>query len=303
MNFTFKEVVELWYTTKERMVKQSTMFAYRLILKTHLLPYFGDAILITEDDVRNFIITKIDNGLSSKTIRDIVAVLKSIAKYGQKIGLYQYNEWNVYIPTDTNHTIIQVLHISYQRKLTKYLIQNVSSQNIGILIALCTGMRIGEICGLRWSDIDFTKRTITVKRTISRIYDCNKKTTIKIQTSPKTKTSYREIPISSILFPALNSLKDKKSTYIVGDSDNPKDPRTYRDFFTRLLKKLSIPKIVFHGLRHTFATRCIESQCDYKTVSVILGHSNISTTLNLYVHPNLNQKKRCIERMNKILGI
>lgn len=83
----------------------------------------------------------------------------------------------------------------------------------------------------------------------------------------------------------------------------PEDPRSYRDFFARLLKRLNIPHIVFHGLRHTFATRCIESQCDYKTVSVILGHSNIATTLNLYVHPNLNQKQRCIERMSNFLKI
>jgi len=90
---------------------------------------------------------------------------------------------------------------------------------------------------------------------------------------------------------------------VVGTSTQSKEPRSYRDYFGRLLKRLDIPHLVFHGLRHTFATRCIESQCDYKTVSVILGHSNVATTLNLYVHPNLNQKKRCIDRMSNFLGI
>lgn len=97
--------------------------------------------------------------------------------------------------------------------------------------------------------------------------------------------------------------KEAKGTFVVGTSSTAQEPRVYRDYFNRLLKKLEIPKMVFHGLRHTFATRCIESQCDYKTVSAILGHSNIATTLNLYVHPNLNQKKKCIDRMSKFLDI
>jgi integrase len=90
--------------------------------------------------------------------------------------------------------------------------------------------------------------------------------------------------------------------YVLTNDANPTEPRTYRNFYKQLLRKLDIPVLKFHGLRHSFATRCIESQCDYKTVSVILGHANISTTLNLYVHPNLEQKKRCLDKMSKALG-
>ncbi len=97
--------------------------------------------------------------------------------------------------------------------------------------------------------------------------------------------------------------KVSPSLFVVGNSPTSTEPRAYRDYFSRLLKRIGIPPIVFHGLRHTFATRCIESQCDYKTVSVILGHANVATTLNLYVHPNLYQKKRCIEKMSKFLGV
>lgn len=95
--------------------------------------------------------------------------------------------------------------------------------------------------------------------------------------------------------------KKTESAFVVGASAHATDPRTYRDYFARLLRRLQIPPIVFHGLRHTFATRCIESECDYKTVSTVLGHSDVSTTLNLYVHPNLEQKKRCIEKMSKFV--
>ena len=93
------------------------------------------------------------------------------------------------------------------------------------------------------------------------------------------------------------------SRFVVGVSEQATDPRAYRDYFSRLLRRLQIPPIVFHGLRHTFATRCIESQCDYKTVSTVLGHSDVSTTLNLYVHPNLVQKRRCIEKMSRFVDI
>ena len=83
----------------------------------------------------------------------------------------------------------------------------------------------------------------------------------------------------------------------MANSTNPMEPRAYRNYYNALIRRLNLPKLKFHGLRHTFATRCIESECDYKTVSVLMGHANINTTLNLYVHPDVEQKKRCIERM------
>ena len=100
----------------------------------------------------------------------------------------------------------------------------------------------------------------------------------------------------------LRTYQDNYPQRIVLTNDiKPTEPRTYRSYYEKLLKELDIPKLKFHGLRHSFATRCIESKCDYKTVSVILGHSNISTTLNLYVHPNIEQKKKCINQMCRFL--
>ena len=93
-----------------------------------------------------------------------------------------------------------------------------------------------------------------------------------------------------------------KSFYVLSNSDKPIEPRTYRNYYKHLLAQLGIPDLKYHGLRHSFATKCIEAGCDYKTVSVLLGHANISTTLNLYVHPNADQKKRCIDKMLKSLG-
>lgn len=285
---TFQDVSKIWCDAKRPIVKHSTMCAYLLTLQTHLLPWFGTMETIAECDVQQFVIDKCASGLARKTVRDMVAVLKSIVKYGNKHGIFHFEEWEIEYPTDTENKLLPTLSLNHQRILMNHLIEQPTQQNIGVLLALCTGMRIGEVCALQWEDVDFTQRIITVRHTVGRIYNCELKTTERIHTSPKTKNSCREIPISKQLFQSLKTVrKQSQSPYVVGTSTQSKEPRSYRDYFSRLLKRLNIPHLVFHGLRHTFATRCIESQCDYKTVSVILGHSNVATTLNLYVHPNL----------------
>ena len=122
--------------------------------------------------------------------------------------------------------------------------------------------------------------------------------------TPKTHNSCRAIPMGRELLAMMKLLKKvvNEDFYVLTNEERPTEPRTYRNYYNKLMQELGIPKLKYHGLRHSFATRCIEAGCDYKTVSVLLGHSNISTTLDLYVHPNMEQKKRCIVRMFKSLG-
>ena len=302
-NLPFREVADLWKENKRSMVKHSSFCAYMLILKTHLLPKFGDVTTITESEAQRFALDKLNTGLSRKSVHDIIAVLKAVAKYGAKHEIFDLPSWDIDYPTETTARKLPVLSLSDHRKLLGELSANPTTQNIGIMIALCCGLRIGEVCALQWQNVDMQRRIITVSETVSRIYNCDTKHTEHYSSSPKTKSSNREIPISPLLLNALRAVKCQQSggDYVVGDGAKAKEPRTYRETFSRLIKRLKITTIVFHGLRHTFATRCIESGCDYKTVSVILGHSNVATTLNLYVHPNIDQKKRCIERLNKYL--
>lgn len=302
---TLQEVTQQWLKAKKSLVKHSTYCVYTLIAHTHLLPVFGECTEIEESTVQKFVIDKISSGLSRKSVKDILATLKAIVKFGVKHNSFPHIPWEISFPTDTEHKPLPVLSLTDHRRLMRYLLEGPCPQNIGVLLSLCTGMRIGEVCALKWSDVDLTRHIITVGQTIGRIYNIESKTTERIITSPKTRTSNREIPICKELMTAMRRVKKttKDSVFVVGNGTNPKEPRIYRDFFSRLLKRLGIPKIVFHGLRHTFATRCIECLCDYKTVSVILGHSNVSTTLNLYVHPNLDQKKRCMDRMSKFMGV
>ncbi len=302
---TFRQIAELWKANRRKVVKHSTYCAYSLVIKTHLLPTFGDCVTITEAKVQEFVFAKIESGLSVKTVHDIVAVLKSVGKYGVKHSLWSLPPWDIEYPTAVRSRPLPVLSLHDHKKLLGIIATEPTTQNIGVMIALCCGLRIGEVCALRWENVDMRNRKMTVALTTGRIYNCEIQATEQYTGTPKTCTSNRDVPISPILYKALREIKrqQKGGIYVVGDGHKAKEPRTYRETFARLLKRHGIPQLVFHGLRHTFATRCIESGCDYKTVSEILGHSNVATTLNLYVHPNIDQKKRCIERMNRFLRI
>ena len=302
---TIGEVAALWKKDKQQYVKLSTIAAYALILENHILPAFGDKVQLTESDVQAFALKKLQDGLSQKTVKDVLIVLKMIQKFGAKNGDLLFMEWSVKFPTEQTKQELEVLSINNQKRIMQYAINNFTFRNLGIYICLSTGIRIGEVCALKWGDINIATETISINRTIERIYviDGSKRHTDVVIGTPKTKNSLREIPMSKELLKIVRPLKKVMNDeyFILTNEVKPTEPRTYRNYYKQLLKQLGIPDLKFHGLRHSFATRCIESQCDYKTVSVILGHANISTTLNLYVHPNMEQKKKCINQMFKKL--
>ena len=303
---TVREIAAAWKEYKRPYVKQSTMAAYVLILENHILPYFGDGASLHEQTVQAFVLQKLEEGLSVKTVKDILIVLKMVMKFGVKNEWMTYYEWDIKYPTTSTNKELEVLSVANHRKILNYIQSHFTFTGLGIYISLSTGLRIGEICALKWSDINVADGTITVSRTIERIYiiEGEKKHTELIINTPKTKNSCREIPMSKELLAMIKPLKKvvNEDFYVLTNDERPTEPRTYRNYYNGLMVKLDIPKLKYHGLRHSFATRCIEAGCDYKTVSVLLGHSNISTTLNLYVHPNMEQKKRCISKMFKSLG-
>lgn len=302
----FRQISKLWKEEKRNFVKYSTMSIYEIILEKHLLPTFSKCHKIEEESVQQFVIEKLKTGLTQKTVRDILNVLKMIVRFGSKHANFKYPDWEIKFPTNQTKKEPEIFTLHNQQKLIRFLKTNLTLKNLGVLICINTGMRIGEICALKWSDIDVVRGVIVINKTIERLYILKDKSphTELVISSPKTNSSYREIPMTHELIKLIKPLKmvTDNDCYVVTNTLKPTEPRTYRDYFKRLLKKVGIPGHNFHSLRHSFATRCIESQCDYKTVSVILGHSNISTTLNLYVHPNMSQKRRCIEKMSKILN-
>ena len=302
---TIREIAAAWKEHKRPYVKQSTMAAYVLILENHILPTFGEDHSLPEQSVQAFVLHKIESGLSTKSVKDILIVLKMVMKFGVKKEWMTYYEWDIKYPPSSENKVLDVLSVTNHRKILNHIQSHFTFMGLGIYISLSTGLRIGEICALKWSDINVTDGILTVNRTIERIYiiEGEKKHTELVINTPKTKNSYREIPMNKEVLGMLKPLKKvvNDDYYILTNDERPTEPRTYRNYYKRLMEKLDIPKLKYHGLRHSFATRCIEVGCDYKTVSVLLGHSNISTTLNLYVHPNMEQKKRCIDKVFKSL--
>lgn len=297
------EVIALWKTDKKNYVKKSTFSAYVLLIENHLLPTFGNNYEVQESDVQSFVLQKLESGLSQKTIKDILIVLKMVLKFGAKHKWVTYAPFEIQYPTVRESQQLEVLSRTDQKKIMNYIQEHFTFRNLGVYICLSAGMRIGEVCALTWNDIDTDNGIISINRTIQRIYvieDGIRKTEL-ILDSPKTKNSIREIPISKDLLRILKPFKKivNSSFFVLTNDAKPTEPRTYRSYYKNFMTTLKMPELKFHGLRHSFATRCIESNCDYKTVSVLLGHSNISTTLNLYVHPNMEQKKKAIEQMFK----
>ena len=301
----FSKIVALWKEDKKQYVKRSTFAAYTLLIENHILPTFGEMALVEEQDVQTFVFRKLNEGLSHKTIKDILIVLKMILRFGAKNQMTEYRQIDIKFPTEREKHSIDILNRSHQKQIMEYIRLHFTFKNLGIYICLSAGMRIGEICALTWDDLDVENGIIHVRKTIQRIYviEEHRKYTEVILDTPKTKNSIREIPMTKNLLKMIRPIKKivNGNFYVLTNEPKPTEPRTYRNYYKQFMQSLGLPLMKFHGLRHSFATRCIESKCDYKTVSVLLGHSNISTTLNLYVHPNLEQKKRCMEQMSRLL--
>lgn len=302
---TFSEISILWKADKKQYIKKSSFSAYTLLIENHLLPVFKDKQYLEEAEIQIFVFQKLEQGLSQKTIKDILIVLKMVLKFGSKNKWIEYQPFDIQFPTEREKHTIEVLSRTHQKKVMQYIQEHFTFRNLGVYICLCSGMRIGEVCALTWEDVDTDNGVIKIRRTIQRIYTIDeggRKTELILDT-PKTTNSIREIPMSSDLLKMLKPIKKivNNSFFVLTNEVKPTEPRTYRTYYKNLMKELGLPQLKFHGLRHSFATRCIESKCDYKTVSVLLGHSNISTTLNLYVHPNLEQKKKAIDQMFRAL--
>ena len=252
---TVDEISEMWLASVKTNRKESTYSKYKYVYEHHIQPNIGTRPLcdISQSDI-NTIITE---ELSNSTCKSILCVINSIIAY--------YNR-----QFDMN-----ISNLKYQ---------------IGIYICLSTGLRLGEVCALKWSDIDLEQGLLHVNRSVSRIPIEEGSTKTKlIEQSPKTECSKREIPLSNQLCSLLNNQK-RKGEYVLKGT-GPTDPRTLQYKFKDILTKAGIDDTNFHVLRHTFATNSISCDTDVKTVSEILGHSDVQVTLNRYVHPSMEVKR------------
>lgn len=201
---------------------------------------------------------------------------------------------------------IQTLEQYEEDALDLFLSTHISRRNLGIMLSLYCGLRIGEVCALQWTDIDTKNAILYVRRTVQRIANPSGKTKTKIHVgSPKSKSSVRAIPVPSFLVPIIFTLAQEEppDAYILtGSISNPLEPRTFQYYFNQVLTMAGVGKTKYHTLRHTFATNCVALGFDIKSLSEILGHSNVSITLNKYVHPSMQQKRLQMDCWNNIKG-
>ncbi len=296
----FSYVCKQWLKLSEIRNKKSTVARYREIINNHLLPFFSNTEISTES-VNTFILYKINNEkLQPKTVYDILSVFVQILKYAKANSLLDINNFDISRPT-LNKKELQVLTEEEQKSLVKSIKKNITCENIGIILSLYTGMRLGEICALLWKDIDLKSGTITINKSMQRIATGNKdKKTMIIIDTPKTQNSIRVIPIPDFLieeFKRLSKYYSPNSYILTADEERFIEPRLYQYKFKKHLKEAKIRDINFHALRHTFATRAIEQDVDVKVASEILGHSTVNFTLERYVHISLEFKKQNMKKL------
>ena len=305
----FQNVLALWLEDNKVRLKGSTVCRYRYLIDTHIVPALGRKRIdqISGTQINCFLDDKLNHGrldgtggLSQAYVRSIMLIIQSSLNYAVTQEMCQALRTKICKPPNRPKKLT-ILCAKEQQKLEAACLTDIDETKIGILLSLYTGLRIGEVCALSWSDVDLDEQIIYVRHTISRINQKSpdgKTTTILTVDQPKTLSSVRYVPLCSWLTPILLLQKDRAaSEYVISQKHGFVNPRTYEYRYHRVLQTGGIADINYHALRHTFATRCIESGMDVKTLSEILGHADASTTLNTYVHSSLERKRIQLEKL------
>lgn len=309
---TFGEILNLWMANNKIRLKGGTINKYQNLIDTHIMPELG-TIKITELDstrVNCFLEQKLSNGkidgsggLAPSYVRSIMLVVSAALSFAVSEQYCLPLKTPVCKPAIPKAEL-RILSLDEQQHLERSLLQEFGFTCAGILISLHTGLRIGEICALNWNDVDLKAMVIHVRHTIARVKNVpgsSSNSTRLILDTPKTKASTRDIPISTLLLPVILKLRTISSQGFVLTGNNTfLRPRTFEYRYHKELKRCNIESINFHTLRHTFATRCVEVGVDVKSLSEMLGHANVSITLNTYVHSSLEMKRNQLEKLTTL---
>ena len=308
-----KKVSGDWLSSMEPQIKKSTYVKYNNMLHSHILPKFENVSVseLTSARIQSFCDDLLNHGgssgkgLSPKTVTDVLSLLRCILRYAQIQG-YQPPSMGKEIVIRQKSPVTVVLPRSSQEILCTYLNENMSERSLGVLLCLFTGIRVGEVCALKWEDFSFQDKSLYVHRTMQRLQIPNstdKKTDIIVST-PKSQCSLRMIPIPNELIQLIQQKFPNRQGYVLATMDQEYiEPRTMQNYFRDIQKKCGLIPVNFHALRHTFATRCIELGFDVKSLSEILGHASVNITLNRYVHPSMELKQQNMEKLSQLLAV
>ena len=302
---TVEEISLLWLEDIRSSVKEVTYTRYHRIINKYLMPKFGNinASSLNFREINKYSEELLcyggtnKNPLSPKTVIDILCVIKSICKFGRINGYACHTMEGVRYPQKSAGEI-KIFNNEKRKILEKILFTSSDSTSLGIILALFLGLRIGEICGLMWGDINYTDLTINISRTVERIADLepNSENKTKVVISkPKTEKAVRTIPIPEFLREYIFRQRKDSNTFILTGTTSFIEPHYLYMCYKKFLRENGIEDNTFHSLRHTFATRCVEEGFDTKALAEILGHSSVTTTMNLYVHPSMESKRKQME--------
>jgi integrase len=321
-NITFGSWLDEWLMTYAKPnIRTSTYASYETYIRGHIKPVLGKIKIqnLKPDMLQKFLNGKqnagrLDNskgGLSTKTIRNLYNMIHASLQQAYKNGIVYKNIADLITLPKIIKNEIQVFSVQEQKRL-----ENKCKEyrlGVGVILTLYTGIRLGELLGLMWSDIDIKNKSMTIRRTLNRLTvhdDPTKKTAIVIG-EPKSAKGQRDIPLQGFLIPMLMNFKRRQreerllprqsclnDNYVICNEQGKYiEPRTYQDFFKRMLKEAGITFTNFHVLRHSFSTRAIEHNFDIKVLSDILGHADASTTLNKYGHALPDHKKQSMDKL------
>ncbi|MGL4695725.1 tyrosine-type recombinase/integrase [Enterococcus larvae] len=301
---TLSEWLDYWlHIAIKNQVKQSTWTSYESKLRNHIVPFLGSKKLhlIEKKHINTFLQHLIAEKYSENTIQNIFTILSSSFNYAVETGNLVVNPCRG-LPFSAQNRAreIHALSIEQQRKLEELAFEEPGCS--AVIISLATGMRIGEICGLKWVDIDFNYGIINVNCTLQRIPDPENlnRTKVLIDT-PKTKSSLRKIPLAKYL---KEYLLERRSTndsdYVVSSNGSFAEPRVINYRLQKLIKQAKIGTFHFHVLRHTFATRCIENNVDISSLSKLLGHNSVKMTLDTYTDSLWEKRKEAVEIIDRL---
>ena len=310
----FSQLCKQWADSVRYQVKPSTYGVYLTMIEKHILPDLGK-VRVTELNnqmLEQYFQEKQSQELSWNTLRLIVFLMKAIVQMGEDAGIEPFERLHYHIPKYKKLSTRMIEH-DHTERLLRYLEDSDKIFDMGLLISICTGIRVGELCGLQWGDVNWSGGTIRINRTVSRIRNPEtgskterrqrsgeendlSKTIIYVGT-PKTGTSIREIPLPDFLILKMLRYKRDEPCYILTGKTKCMEPRGVQRRFKNLLRRRSIPEVNIHSLRHAFASRWIENGFDSKALSEILGHSSVKITMDIYVHSNMEQKKLYMNRM------
>lgn len=307
---------------KKNKIKPSSFERYEGIYRNYILnTALGKTKLfkLNITTIQKHYNTLLNNGTSPSTIKSINQLLKPCLGEAEKQDYIQKNYAKlIELPKIKKDDKFEVLTLE-QQKLFLNAINGHKLQSL-FLVALGTGLRLGEILGLKWSDIDFNKSTLSVNRSLKKVcfIDENLSKEYKvIEQEPKTINAYRSVPIPKDVLLKLKEHKinqnkemlkagklyDNKNYVFCNELGYPLDSKKPTRNLKSILTKLNIEPIKFHGLRHTYATRLFEANVPPKTVQALMGHSDITLTLNIYTKVMDNVKVEAVDKINNIFNL